>query len=155
MTPDFRRVLGRFPAGVTVVLSSWSGTLSGMTVSAFCSLSLDPPLVLFCPATGSAMGGLRVGDRFTVSVLNEGQRDLSDRFALDSDPSGTAIDPWPGPGEPGRVVSCLAALACTVEAIHPGGDHWIVVGAVTAAYQAPDPASPLVYSERAYRRLAE
>jgi len=155
MTAQFRRILGRFPAGVTVVLSSWSGSVRGMTVSAFCSLSLDPPLILFCPAVGSAMGGLQTGNRFTVSLLGEGQQDVSEHFALRSEPDGVPLEPWPEGGDPGRLRDCVAALGCRVEAVHPGGDHRIVVGRVTDFYDAGNPAPPLVYAERQYRRLAE
>jgi len=153
MSAEFRGILSRFPAGVTVVLSSWSGELRGMTVSAFCSLSLDPPLVLFCPALNSAMGGLREGDRFTVSLLGEGQQDLSERFAVRSEPGATPIEDWPT-GDERRLRDCIAALACTVETVYPGGDHWIVVGRVTDFHDTGEPDSPLVYAARRYRRLA-
>ncbi len=79
---EFRRVLGHFATGVTVVTTAHEGTLHGMTVNSFSSVSLDPPLVLFCAdkraLTHAALAGSGI---FAVNMLSEGQRAVSDLFA--------------------------------------------------------------------------
>jgi len=91
---------------------------------------------------------LEVGARFAVSILAEGQRRVASLFA-DAAPLGRAA--VAAEGDP-VVEGALAALACTVQAVHPGGDHRIVVGAVERVVLGPA-GSPLLYYDRDYRRL--
>jgi len=128
----------------------------GMTVSAFSSVSLDPPLVLVCADKKShtcpliAESGL-----FAVNVLADGQRELSNRFATDGNEAvrfdGLACrrGPTGAPWLPGAV----AVLDCRLEAAHDAGDHWIYVGRVEAA-EVADGCEPLVYYDARYRTLA-
>ena len=153
--PDtFRSVLGRFATGVTVVTTvDADGHDHGMTVSAFCSLSLEPPLVLVCiDRSASLHAALRPGAPLAVNVLAAGQEPLSRRFA-----SGTQTDRFVGIGftraTNGAVVleGILASLECRVEALHPGGDHTIVVARVEQA--AVQEARPLLYYRSGYATL--
>jgi flavin reductase ActVB len=81
---EFRAVLGRFPSGVTVVTTiDESGTDQGMTVSAFCSVSLYPPLILICiEKTASAYKALTTSAGFAVNVLSARQEQVARRFAI-------------------------------------------------------------------------
>ena len=158
MTPidaaTFRHALGRFPSGVTIVtVRDASGRDLGMTVSAFASLSLDPPLVLVCIGDDATIAGaVGAAGHFAVSVLAEDQEALARRFA-DSDAdrfAGTAV----ARGTTGIALldGAVAHLECAIVARHRGGDHTIVVGEVLAATTVED-GWPLVYQRGAYRRL--
>lgn len=135
----FRAVMSRFGTGVTVMTSvDEAGEVTGMTANAVSSVSLDPLLVLVCVDVTTDMARkVRSGRRFALSMLGADQQHLSDHFA---DPSRSRG--WEGfadvpvttatTGSP-VLTGTLAWLDCTVHAIHPGGDHLIVVGAVVAA----------------------
>lgn len=152
--PDtFRAILGRFAAGVTVVtLRDAAGADHGMTVSAFASVSLDPPLVLACIGHDSQMYPL-LGDarHFGVSILSSAQEALSRRF---SDPLPDRFDGIGyRRGKSGVVLldDSLATLDCTIVAQHAAGDHTIVVGQVDEG--AVRHATPLLYYRGGYAQL--
>lgn len=153
---EFRRVLGHFATGVTIVTSrdpAKADAPVGLTVSAFSSLSLDPPLVLVCiekiADSHDAVGASRI---FAVNVLDESAERLSWRFAT-ADP-GAKFDGLAyreeSTGAPILDVA-LAWVDCRVEAIHDGGDHTIFIGAVIGA--GAHEGAPLVYYRGEYRRL--
>ena len=154
--PDaFRATLGRFATGVTVLTAvDAEGRDHGMTVSAFCSLSLDPPLVLACVDRQASMHGvLAEGGAFAVNVLAAGQEAVSRRFA-----TGDPGDRFAGVGYAraagGAAVldGVLAWLDCRVHARLPGGDHTIVVGEVREAGTRDD-RRPLLYYRSGYASL--
>jgi len=152
-TDSFRAVLGRFASGVTVVTThTEDGRDHGMTVSAFCSLSLQPPMVLACiDRTASMHDLLRPGLPFAVNILAAGQEALSRRF------SGPDPNRFEGIGfARGRhgvplLYDTLAHLECTVETLHPAGDHTICIGRVATAEVRPD--RPLLYYRGGYAQL--
>ena len=152
----FRQTVGQFVTGVTVVAIEVDGSIRAMTANSFTSLSLDPPLVLFCLGKQTKAGQLiRRVDGFSVNILRHDQQALSSYFA------GSWREPAPPPfsfvtweGGP-RLEGCTAALGCAVHAIHDGGDHWIVVGQVIATHRAPDDSPPLVFFGGRYVALAE
>lgn len=156
---DFRATLGRFATGVTVITTSAGGREYGMTVSAFSSLSLDPPLVLVCVDRGATMHELLgEGAVFGVNVLAQGQESLSRRFA-----TGEPADRFAGVGYARGALGAplldgtVAWLECTVAARHPGGDHAIVVGAVAEVgvrEGAGHDGGPLLYYRSGYASLA-
>jgi flavin reductase (DIM6/NTAB) family NADH-FMN oxidoreductase RutF len=129
----FRQVLGAFPTGVTIVATrNGEGAPCGMTVNAFTSVSLDPPLVLVCVQRGaSSYDPLLTTGSFAVSVLSTEQAALAAHFSTEPANMRFAEVDWhAGPlGDP--VVDGSAAwLACTLASVHPGGDHSILVGRV-------------------------
>jgi len=150
---DFRRALAQFASGVTAVTTrDGSGRPLGLTVTAFSSVSLDPPLVLVCVDERSEThAGFRDSGTFGVSVLAEDQEEVSRRFA------------WSGPakfektglvaGSTGvpLVAGALAHLECRVVAAHAAGDHTIYVGEIVAL--STRAGRPLVYNQGGYRRL--
>lgn len=153
--PDaFRATLGRFASGVTVLTAlDDAGRDHGMTVSAFCSLSLDPPLVLACIDRSAGMHDLFAdGAAFVVNVLAAGQEALSRRFAA-GDPSDrfAGVGYERTAGGAARLDGVLAWLECRVAARHPGGDHTVVVGAVEEA--GVREARPLLYYRSGYASL--
>jgi len=152
-TAGFRRALGQFATGVTVVTTrDAAGHPLGLTVSAFCSLSLHPPLVLVCiDHRSEANAGMRESGLFAVSVLAEGQEDVSRRFAA---PGRSKTEGFPfAPGKQGLplVPGALAHVECRVRSFHDEGDHAVWVGEVRSL--AAHPGRPLVYHAGSYRSL--
>lgn len=141
----FKEALSRFAAGVTVVAARLGEEERGMTATAFMSLSLDPPLVaLGISEKAKLLPLLERSGAFTVSLLREGQERVADHFAGREAPGVALVE--------GRVEGALAVLWCRLEALHPGGDHRLVVGRV-GRVELFSPGPPLVYWARGYRRL--
>lgn len=129
----FRRVLGHFCTGVTVVTAASGGAPVGFACQSFSSLSLDPPLVLFCPATRSRTWPLieRAGS-FCVNVLSHEQRDVSTVFGTKgADKFGTLGWSEAPSGAP-VLDGVLTWIDCAIETVHAAGDHYVVIGRVTA-----------------------
>ena len=154
LDPDsFRAVLGRFASGVTVVTSRGSdGRDAGMTVSAFCSVSLEPPLVLVCIAREASLHPLlREGLPLAVNILAAGQEALSRRFSGPDPNRFEGIGFVRGQHGVALLDDVLAHLECRVRALHEAGDHTIVVGHVESAVVHPD--RPLLYYRGGYAQL--
>lgn len=150
----FRQALAQFASGVTVVATlDAEGQPRGLTVSSFCSVSLDPPLVLVCVDERSeAHAGFEASRVFGVSVLAEDQEDVSRRFAtLGADRA--SFEFTRGASGAPLVPGALARIECRLRATHEGGDHRIYVGEVLALDSRP--GRPLLYHASGYRRLAE
>lgn len=153
--PDsFRSVLGRFASGITVITAlDGDGRDVGMTASAFCSVSLHPPLVQACVDRAASMfGALQRAERFGVSVLAAEQEALARRFADVDSPhrfDGVGYER----GESGVVLldDALAHLECRMASRVEAGDHMIFVGEVERA-TARD-ARPLLYYRGGYAQL--
>jgi flavin reductase (DIM6/NTAB) family NADH-FMN oxidoreductase RutF len=150
---EFRRLLGHFATGVTVVTTSDADARpTGLTVSAFASLSLDPPLVLVCVDHKSqTYPALLERGHFVVNVLTTDQEAVSRRFA------STRLDKFDGipyrlsPRGLPLIEAALAHIECVTLSTHAGGDHTIFIGRVEgAAFGAGD---PLVYYRGKYHRL--
>ncbi|MEX0869714.1 MAG: flavin reductase [Nitriliruptoraceae bacterium] len=153
----FRAVLGQFATGVTVLTTARDGVPHGMTVNAFASVSLAPPLVLVCVERDSTMSAMiTASGLFAVSILGSEHAAISTRFADGDRPSGAAQFAGvpivtSASGVP-RLADALAWLECRLEAIHDGGDHLIVVGAVEAL--SPGIATePLLFFRGGYGRF--
>jgi flavin reductase (DIM6/NTAB) family NADH-FMN oxidoreductase RutF len=154
IAPDrFRDALGRFASGVTIITARDSaGTDHGMTVSAFSSLSLDPPLILFCiDRTATIAPHIGAADDVGVSILGYGQEALSRRFALKDADRFDGVPVERAASGAALVAGAIAHLECRVAARYEAGDHTIVVGEVMAL--ATFPGEPLVYFRGDYGRL--
>jgi flavin reductase (DIM6/NTAB) family NADH-FMN oxidoreductase RutF len=149
----FRAVMGRFASGVTVVTSvDADGFDEGMTVSAFCSLSLDPPMVLFCvDRIASMFESLAAAPGFIVNILSESQEALARRFSGPDPNRFEGIGYTRGPSGPVILEDVLGYLECRRVAAYEGGDHRIYVGEVEAA-QARE-GRPLLYYRGGYAQL--
>jgi 3-hydroxy-9,10-secoandrosta-1,3,5(10)-triene-9,17-dione monooxygenase reductase component len=129
-----RVAFGRWASGVAFVTTEVGGHPLGLIVSTFAAVSLDPPLVSFCPARDSlTWRRMRHADRFAVNVLEAGHGDFARRAAA---PGADRF------AEPLR--DAVAVIDCDLEAEHPAGDHWIVVGRVRSV-RACAQGRPLVY----------
>lgn len=155
MTVDprsFRKALGCFATGVTVVttVNPEDDCPAGVTVSAFSSLSLDPPLVLFCLGNKtSSIDAYRKNGRFVINVLAENQRDLSIRFASRSEDKWAGVLCEPGLGGVPVLMGCIANLECTVVNTIDGGDHVIFIGQVENIHYQ-EGGAPLIYFRGGY-----
>lgn len=149
----FRAALGRFSCGITILTArDQKGRDHGMTVSAFCSVSLEPPLVLVSVGHDASMHGLMMrAESVGISVLSSGQEPLSRRFA---DPESDRFDGIGyARGENGVALldDALVHLECDVIARHEAGDHTILVCSVERA--AAFDARPLLYYRGGYAQL--
>lgn len=151
----FRQVLGHFASGITVITAvAPGGDPVGFTCQSFSSLSLDPPLVLFCPGKeSSSWPKIREAGHFAVNILAESQEALCRTFAT----KGT--DKFQGAGWTGAPVTgapilqdVLAWIDCTVETEHDGGDHLIVVGRVHGL-EIVNEGRPLLFYRGGYGRF--
>ncbi|HWO67403.1 MAG TPA: flavin reductase family protein [Umezawaea sp.] len=127
----FRTVLGHFCTGVTVVTSVDGDRPVGFACQAFAALSLDPPLVLFCPARSSRSWPVieRAG-HFCVNVLAEGQRAVSTVFGTGGADKFDTVAWTPSSTGAPVLDGALTWVDCTVEAVHEAGDHHVVIGRV-------------------------
>jgi flavin reductase (DIM6/NTAB) family NADH-FMN oxidoreductase RutF len=152
---EFRNALGCFPTGVVVVTARAGTALMGITVNSFVSVSLDPPLVLWCvDRKSSRYETFTMVGEFTISVLSSDHRNVSTRLAT---PGEHRLDGVPlietENGTPGLSDS-LAILQCVREAVHDGGDHAIIVGRVVQ-FACRSTGQPLVFFRGRYGALAE
>jgi len=155
---DFRRVIGRFATGVTIVTSRLGEELHGMTANAVSSLSLEPMLALVCvDRTADTHDIIARSGAFVLNILREEQEELSRHFADKATEGAHRLDAVPHRfGETGAPIleDCLAYLECRVAQELPGGDHTIFVGEVVAAGEPAQDARPLLFYRGRYRRLA-
>ncbi len=150
---SFRSVLGRFASGIVVVtVRDPEGKDHGMTVSAFTSVSLEPPLVLVCVDRGATMhDSLYAAERFAINLLSDQQEALSRRFAETRDDRFDGVGYTRDVSDAALLDDALASLECTTWARYDGGDHTIIVGLVDHA-TARD-ARPLLYYRGGYAQL--
>lgn len=149
---SFRKALGCFATGVTVVTTLRPDTKApvGVTVSAFSSLSLEPPLVLFCLGLKtSSIDAYKNFGHFGINVLSETQRDLSIRFASRSDDKWAGVHWEQGLSGVPLLPGCIASLECKLVNTIEGGDHMIFVGEVQHLTHQ-EGGSPLVYFRGVY-----
>ena len=145
---QFRDALAGWASGVSVIACRVEDRVVATTVSAFTSLSVDPPLVLVALGPNATVRPfLEPGRRFTISILSATQRRLAMIFA---DPFPVGPSPFPESGDP-VIPDSLVTLVCTVDRVDYGGDHAIVIASVQeATWQDGD---PLVRYRRKYHAL--
>ncbi|WP_380166099.1 flavin reductase family protein [Jannaschia sp. R86511] len=154
----YRAAMGRFATGVTIVTARGRHP-HAMTANSLASVSLDPPTLLVCVEQDARVHDAVVDDgRFGVSVLGADQARISDWLASRGRPLVGQLDQVPTVtgavlGLP-LVAGALAQLECEVSAVHPAGDHSIVVGTVRGLTLPEHQDDPLVWFASAYRRLA-
>jgi flavin reductase (DIM6/NTAB) family NADH-FMN oxidoreductase RutF len=152
----FRQAMGNWGTGVTIVATSGTeGKPYGLTVSSFTSVSLDPPLILVCLDNRiSGLQAFKDSERFGVSVLAEGQADLSTLFAKKDSERPAELYFTGKTGVP-LIHGSLVAIECKTYAMYPGGDHQILVGEVDAVEfgAAKDGIGPLLYFRGKYGKL--
>ena len=127
----FRQVLGQFCTGITIITTMHDEVPNGFACQSFAALSLEPPLVLFCPTKQSrSWQAIEASGHFCVNILAESQREVCARFGSREPDKFAGVD-W-HESELGSPVldGSLAYIDCTVASVHDGGDHFVVFGAV-------------------------
>ena len=149
----FRAALGSFASGVTVVTTKdVRNKLLGITVSAFCSVSLEPPMVLICiEKTAGSHYAFEESNVFVVNILREGEAAISERFASLHEDKFAGIDFEPGIDGVPVLSHALAVLECRVKFSYHGGDHSIFVGEVENV--KVDNGDPLLYFRSHYGKF--
>lgn len=149
---QFRKTLSHFASGVTIVTTSSDGIDYGLTVSAFSSLSLEPPLVLICiEKSVKTHEAIHKAGKFAVNVLEESQVDLSNRFASRTEDKFFGLTLTRGSLDLPLLPNTIASIECRVTAELPGGDHTIFVGEIEASDTSE--GAPLLYFRGSYRSL--
>lgn len=128
----FRQVLGHFPTGVTVVAAHLAGEAPvGLAVGSFFSVSLDPPLVGFCPSTTStSWPKIAEAGAFCVNILADDQEDVARVFAGKGDDKFQSVGWKPAATGSPILGDVLAWIDCTIADVHAAGDHYLVTGLV-------------------------
>ena len=146
----FRHALGHFCTGVTVVAAVVDGEPIGFACQSFAALSLDPPLVLFCPGKTSRTWPLiEKAGSFCVNVLSHEQRDVSMVFGRSGEDKFAAVSWSPAPSGAPVLDGVLTWIDCAIEQVVDGGDHHIVIGRVTTL-GSPVPGRPLLFYRGSY-----
>jgi 3-hydroxy-9,10-secoandrosta-1,3,5(10)-triene-9,17-dione monooxygenase reductase component len=128
---SFRDALGRFATGVAFITAAPDGKPAGLIVNSLTSVSLEPPLVSFCPACSSlTWSRMRRAERFGISVLGMQHERFARRATLAGTDRFAGLDWQLARGGVPLLTDALASLECEIVAEHPTGDHWIVVGRV-------------------------
>jgi flavin reductase (DIM6/NTAB) family NADH-FMN oxidoreductase RutF len=149
---QFKLAMSHFASGVTVVTTEQDGTPFGMTVAAFSSLSLHPPLVLVCiEKSVRTHEAIAAAGKFGVSILSGTQADVSNRFASRTEDKFSGIPTRRGTTGVPLIDGAITTLECTLTEQLAGGDHSIFVGEVVAIETAE--GVPLVYYRSGYREL--
>ncbi|MFI1583914.1 flavin reductase family protein [Embleya sp. NPDC020630] len=143
---EFRRTLGQLPTGVTVITTTGPfGGPVGMACNSFASVSLTPPLVMFCVGNeSSTLIDLRRSGTFCVNVLGSDQGRLCRQFSVKDIDRFADVRWTEAPAGP-ELSDALAWLACTIDVEHAAGDHVIIVGRVNALRANRDEPAPLVF----------
>lgn len=152
----FRSVLGRFASGVTIITARDAGGRDhGMTVSAFTSLSLEPPLVLVCiDHDASMLPLLRTRPPIGISILSADQEMYSRRFASEEDDRFDGIAFTRGTSGVALLDASLAHMECTLLEHHQAGDHTIFVARIDQATPHTTDGRPLLYYRGGYAQLS-
>ena len=151
----FRQVLGHFATGVTVVTTvAPDGEPAGLAVGSFTSVSLDPPLVAFCPSrTSSTWPVIRDAGSFCVNILAEDQEDISRVFASKGADKFRGVGWKPSSTGSPILNDVLAWIDCRLETVLDGGDHHVVLGRVVELHVEREDG-PLVFYRGGYGRFA-
>ncbi len=153
-TKEFRRVMGQFTTGVTVVTIPEADTVHGMTANSFTSVSLEPPLILISiDKRARAHEMVEHVGRFGVTILNDSQQGVSNHFAGKPDEKVEAELVFEWFGDVPVLSEGLARIACQLWATYDGGDHTLFLGLVEKMER--DGGEPLLYFQGNYRRIGE
>ncbi|HLM01218.1 MAG TPA: flavin reductase family protein [Pyrinomonadaceae bacterium] len=150
---EFRAALGRFASGVTVVTTKdVENRLHGITVSAFCSVSLEPPLILVCiDKDAGSHHAFKESGAFVVNILREDQQYLSDRFASQLPDKFDGVSCRAGIRHLPVLEDALVNLECRLVNAYEGGDHTIYIGEIVVS--TVNDGKPLIYFQGEYRKI--
>jgi flavin reductase (DIM6/NTAB) family NADH-FMN oxidoreductase RutF len=155
----FKSLARRWASTVTVVTGRRRGSdaLDGFTATAFLTVSMDPPIVLVSATVASSAGALaRECDAFTINLLAESQGEVASLFATPHERRGdafAAVAHQRDPAGAALIDGALGAYSASARSLVDAGDHVLLLGDVTRIWLAATPSAPLLYADRAFRRL--
>lgn len=151
----FRNVLGHFPTGVTVITANPADGPVGLAVGSFSSVSLEPPLVMFCPGNQStSWPGIQAAGVFCANILADDQKEICATFAGKSDDKFAGIS-WGTKATGSPVLEGVQAwIDCEITSAIEAGDHWVVLGQVVAL-EADADKTPLLFYRGGYGSYRE
>src|SRR6478735_12167415 len=154
---SLRDALGCFPTGIAVMtVAAAEASHMGITVNSFASVSLEPPLVLWCIDRRSRRYPAFAGTKgFTVSILGSGHKAVSARLAGAGEHSLDGIALIPTELGPPALADSLAVFECALESVQDAGDHAILIGRVLRFARHDGAGAPLVYFRGKYGALAQ
>ena len=148
---DMRRCMSAFATGVTVVSGMNAGNPVGFACQSFASVSLTPPLILFCAdRRGRAWPLIRASGRFDVSVLGEDQSDICTRFGSRTGRKFAGLDWYESQQGTPVLPNVLMRVHCTVESVHVAGDHDVVIGRVVELSPGDEHRQPMLFFRGAF-----
>jgi 3-hydroxy-9,10-secoandrosta-1,3,5(10)-triene-9,17-dione monooxygenase reductase component len=151
-TARYRQVLGHYPTGVVVVTGRVNRAAAGLAIGSFTSLSLEPPLVLFCVAKDStSWPPIAETGVFCANVLAEDQEHVARLFSTRGADRFTGLGWHSAPRGSPILEGVLSWIECSIERVDEGGDHWVVLGRVTGLDVVRE-APPLVFFRGGYGR---
>lgn len=153
---EFRDALRHFPAGVTIVTIRSGEEIHGLTVSAFASITPEPPLIMVSIDHRHSAYEImeREGAVFAVNILHQSQMELSNRFAWLKDEDRFDAGKWTAAATGAPILAdALAWLDCTIAGRYVAGGHTLYIGEVQASDTPRPEQPPLVYWNRGYRHL--
>ena len=151
----YRQTMGNFATGVVVVTGLLDGEPIGFAAQSFVSLSLDPPLVAFCPGKlSSSWPMIRESSSFGINILGEDQQGVCNDMAQSGQDKFANVSWRSGATGAPMLENVLAFVECSIEAEHDAGDHTIVVGRVQGYQRIRNEAAPLLYFRSVYGSFA-
>lgn len=155
-TRELRDTLGQFATGVCLVtIPGRNGCPLALTINSFASVSLDPPLVLWSLQCDSdTYAEFSEAPEYAINILSDTQQDHSNRYAMKGGHVLDASHYTLGSNGAPLITNALGGFECSLDALHPGGDHVILVGRVTRFWRG-SPGEPLVFFGGTYRRLRD
>ena len=154
-TRAFRDALGRFATGVALVTAAPADVVTGLIVNSLTSVSVEPPLILFCPSRSSVTWSrMRRAGRFAVNVLGRDLEAFVARAAAPGSDRFAGVAWTPGRGGAPLLTHALASLECEIVGEHPGGDHWIVIGRVDDLHVSST-REPLIFFQGGFHGLQD
>lgn len=152
-TDLLREIMGHFATGIAIITADDAGEPVGLTCQSVVSVSLDPPLVAFCPAkTSTSWPRLRRNGSVCINILADCQTDVGRQFARSGTDKFAAVEHRPAQNGAPRIDSALAYVEAVVDSEHDAGDHTIVVCRVTAL-SAHESHGPLIFYRGAFGHL--
>lgn len=161
VTPDlFKEAMRLWATGVTIVTAQYNSICHGMTVSSFTSIALEPPLVMISLQQGTKTRELVLAsDHFGVSILNEDQHEISDRFAgriMGIEDRFEGLDVFILMTGSPLLKDSLACFDCKIVHYYEAGTHTIILGEVLAVHlneRSLEKLKPLIYFNRSYHNI--
>jgi 3-hydroxy-9,10-secoandrosta-1,3,5(10)-triene-9,17-dione monooxygenase reductase component len=151
---ELRHIMGHYATGASIVTAMWEGEPHGLAVNSLTSVSLDPPLILFCPGKRSeTWPAIRDAGHFVVNILADGQDHICRTFSRKGIDRFAEIGWRETPTGAPVLHDVLAYLECEIEQIHDGGDHYVTLGRVVDL-GVLDGTPPLVFYRGAFHRLS-